>query len=149
MKLNKCIKKVCCFYASDWHLTVMLLPYISKKIKENNKVYMRFENSIEENFNALLNKLDLKNKEDIESISWNQNINEEEPCEKDKIYIISGNEEYIKQKNNSIEQYYRNKDDNIKIINCFEVDKIGNLNDIISKYRYTSILNTNGESNIA
>ena len=53
------------------------------------------------------------------------------------------------EKNNSIEQYYRNKDDNIKIINCFEVDKIGNLNDIISKYRYTSILNTNGESNIA
>ena len=48
MKLNKCIEKVCCFYASDWHLTVMLLPYINKNIDEKNKIYMKFEHSIED-----------------------------------------------------------------------------------------------------
>ena len=48
MKLNKYMQKICCFYASDWHLTVMLLPYINNKIKENVSIYMRCENNIED-----------------------------------------------------------------------------------------------------
>ena len=60
MKLNKCIEKVCCFYASDWHLTVMLLPYINKNIDEKNKIYMKFEHSIEDKMKILLGKLQIK-----------------------------------------------------------------------------------------
>ena len=48
MKLNKYIQKSCCFYASDWHLTVMLLPYINNKVQENCSIYMKCENNIEE-----------------------------------------------------------------------------------------------------
>ena len=48
MKLRKYIHKLCCFYASDWHLTVMLLPYINSKIEENSSIYMKCENDIEE-----------------------------------------------------------------------------------------------------
>ena len=65
MKLNKYIQKSCCFYASDWHLTVMLLPYINNKVQENCSIYMKCENNIEEKMNILLNKLTLKNKKNI------------------------------------------------------------------------------------
>ena len=54
MKLNKYIQKSCCFYASDWHLTVMLLPYINNKVQENCSIYMKCENNIEEKMNILL-----------------------------------------------------------------------------------------------
>lgn len=145
MKLNKCIEKTCCFYASDWHLTVMLLPYLNKKIEEKDKVYMKFEKSIEENVTILLGKLEIKNKEDIKQLSWNEEVNEDEYCENEKIYIISGSEEYIKEKNNIIEQYYSNKVDKIKIINCYEISEKTNLYEIVEKYKYKHVLNTKGE----
>ena len=77
MKFNKCIDKVCCFYASDWHLTVMLMPYINRNVKEN-KIYMEFENSIEDKFKTLLEKLDLKSKNEIKNIKWNYTVEEDE-----------------------------------------------------------------------
>lgn len=35
---DKNIKKVCSFYASDFHLEMIILPYISDKIRENKKI---------------------------------------------------------------------------------------------------------------
>ena len=148
MKLSKCVEKVCCFYASDWHLTVMLLPYINKKIEEENKVYMKFENSIEDKVVALLGKLKLKNKENIKNISWSGSVQEEEffDCDKEKIYIISGSEEYITKKNASIENYYSGKSQKVKIINCYEIEDGKDLKAIIERNDYKNILNTKGES---
>lgn len=148
MKLNKCIKKICCFYASDWHLTVMLLPYINKNIDEKNKIYMKFEHSIEDKMKILLGKLKIKNEKSIRNIDWNEKIGEEEICENTKVYIISGSEEYIKEKNELIEQYYCNRDDRVKIINCYSVSEEKNLNNIIKNNNYKNILNTKGECRI-
>lgn len=148
MKLNKCIEKVCCFYASDWHLTVMLLPYINKNIDEKNKIYMKFEHSIEDKMKILLGKLQIKNEKNIRNIDWNGNVGEEEVCENKKVFIISGSEEYIKEKNDLIEQYYCNSDDRVKIINCYDVSEEKNLNNIIQNNKYQNVLNTKGESKI-
>lgn len=148
MKLNKCIEKVCCFYASDWHLTVMLLPYINKNIDEKNKIYMKFEHSIEDKMKILLGKLQIKNEKNIRNIDWNGNVGEEEVCENKKVFIISGSEEYIKEKNDLIEQYYCNSDDRVKIINCYNVSEEKNLNNIIQNNKYQNVLNTKGESKI-
>ena len=35
---NDNVKKICNFYMSDWHFTVMLLPYISTEINKGTKV---------------------------------------------------------------------------------------------------------------
>lgn len=148
MKLEEYIQKLCCFYASDWHLTVMLLPYINNKINENSSIYMKCENNIEEKMKILLNKLKIKNKEDIMNINWNNKRVEEDDDnnDKEKIYIVSGDENYIKENNKTIEQYYKNKNAKIKIINCYEITKEKNLNEIISKNGYTQFLNTKGEN---
>lgn len=145
MKLKKYIQKLCCFYASDWHLTVMLLPYISKKINEDSSIYMKCENDIKQKLEILLNKLSVKNEKRIMSMSWNNTVNEDETDSKEKIYIISGSEEFIENKNQEIEEYYQNKDENIKIINCYEVNENCRLKDIIEENGYTKILNTKGE----
>lgn len=147
MKLNKYIQKLCCFYASDWHLTVMLLPYINRKIEENTSIYMKCENNIEEKMGTLLDKLLIKNKESIKNINWNETV-EEECDDKEKIYIISGTEEYIEDKNKLIEKYYIDKNTKVKIINCYELSEKNDLNDIIKRNGYTQILNTKGENAI-
>lgn len=145
MKLKKYIQKLCCFYASDWHLTVMLLPYISKKINEDSSIYMKCENDIKGKIEILLNKLSVKNEKRIMSMSWNNVVNEDEIDSKERIYIISGSEEFIKDKNKEIEEYYQNKEENIKIVNCYEVNESCRLKDIIQENGYTKILNTKGE----
>ncbi|MBO5349725.1 MAG: hypothetical protein J6A89_07930 [Clostridia bacterium] len=148
MKLEKYIQKLCCFYASDWHLTVMLLPYINNKIEENSSIYMKCENSIEEKMNVLLNKLDIKNKRNIMNINWNNKVQEESNDDNEKIFIVSGNDNYIENTNEIIEQYYKDKEVPVKIINCYEISEQNNLNDIIHQKGYTQILNTKGENKI-
>lgn len=148
MKLKKYIQKLCCFYASDWHLTVMLLPYINSKIEENSSIYMKCENDIEEKMEVLLNKLDIKNKRNIMNINWNNKVQEDSNDDNEKIYIVSGKNSYIEDTNKIIEQYYRNKEVPVKIINCYEITEENNLNKIIKEKGYTQILNTKGENNI-
>ena len=148
MKLNKYMQKICCFYASDWHLTVMLLPYINNKIKENVSIYMRCENNIEDKMKILLNKLEIKNKENIMSIDWNEQVAEDDLIEDEKIYIVSGSNKFICDKNEMIEQYYKSKNTNVKIINCYEINNNSDLKSIIQQNGYKKILNTKGENNI-
>lgn len=64
------IKKLCGFCINEWHLTTMILPYISKEIENNYKMITILENSIEENIKTLIKKLNLKNEEDILEINW-------------------------------------------------------------------------------
>ena len=67
---NYQVEKLCGFYVSDWHLTTTILPYINSKIDEKTKVITILENNIEENIKVLMEKLNLKNKNEILSIRW-------------------------------------------------------------------------------
>lgn len=148
MKLYRYIQKTCCFYASDWHLTVMLLPFISKKLEEKCSIYMKCESNIEEKMEILLNKLNVRNKEKILKIIWNNMVAEEPYDDCEKIYIVSGSIEHINVTNKIIEGYYEHRNDLVKIINCYEVGKNENLNKIIEENGYTQILNTKGEHSL-
>ena len=67
---NYQVEKLCGFYVSDWHLTTTILPYINSKIDEKTNVITILENNIEENIKVLMEKLNLKNKNEILSIRW-------------------------------------------------------------------------------
>ena len=108
---NKKIEKLCSFYVSDWHLTTMILPYISSKIEENANIIPVLENNLEKNIKILVEKLNLKNKEKILSINWKntnsikyENIKnklKKETNNKTKnIILVNGSKDYI-EKNNS------------------------------------------------
>ena len=149
MKLNKYIQKICCFYASDWHLAVMLLPYISNEINENKSIFMRCENNIENKMKVLIKKLAIKNKDNIMNIDWNEQVAEENINNNEKIYIVSGSKEFISDTNKLIERYYENKKINIKIVNCYEVYNNNEFKRIIAENNYKIILNTKGENVIS
>ena len=71
-------EKTCLFCASDYHLEMILLPYIKNKIDEN-KIIIFTENNLEESINVLLTKVNLSenDKEKIRNLNW-KNIDETE-----------------------------------------------------------------------
>lgn len=154
------IKKLCNFYVSDLHLSVMLLPYISKQINEDVEITTIFEKLEKQNIETVLDKLNVKNKEKILNINWfNSDKDTYEKIEntieksikdnKKMTIIIGGNKKYILDTNKNIINYLKNNNNsNIKIINCYNIEEIGNDMKSIVK-EYDGILNTSGEIKIS
>ena len=152
---NDNIKKMCTFYMSDWHFTVMLLPYINKEINMKTQIFTIFENDITQKVKTLVDKLNLKNKDQILKINWkNADINniiyqlENKLKNNDNnIVIINGTNNYIKEVNKKLEEViYNDKflQKNIKIIDCYDFEENKEkINTIIGKY--DSMVNTSGE----
>ena len=152
---NDNIKKICNFYMSDWHFTVMLLPYINKEINMKTQIFTIIENDITQKVKTLVDKLNLKNKDQILKINWkNADINniiyqlENKLKNNDNnIVIINGTNNYIKEVNKKLEEViYNDKflQKNIKIIDCYDFEENKEkINKIIEKY--DSMVNTSGE----
>lgn len=139
---NNKIEKICCFYVSDFHLEMILVPYINAHINEN--IVIITENDFNETVGILVSKMNLKkeNKEKILNLGWN---GKKESNIKDKsIIIIIGNKKYIENKNDEIRE--RNNED-ITIIDCYNFEDIKqNMDNIINDY--SKNLNTTGFGNI-
>lgn len=115
---DKNIKKVCSFYASDFHLEMIILPYISDKIRENKQIKIVTENSLKESMKILLSKINIKNKEEILDINWeNRNMDE---INDNSVVIVNGTERFIEEKNEELKL----NDKNIEIINCFKFEEV-------------------------
>ena len=152
------VSKLCSFYVSDWHIVTMLLPYINNKINESFKIIPIFENSIKNNIDILVNKLNLKNKEKILNLNWNEvdgikyiNVKNliKEYKEGELLIIVNGTKEYIEIVNKNIIKYLEKNKNNlkIKIVNCYEVIEFNNnIQEILDKH--DKILNTSGERKI-
>lgn len=144
----KNINKMCSFYVNDWHLTVMILPFINKKINNNEKITIISEENLENNINILLEKLNIKYeiKDKIKNLGWYKTKKEDiekKSLEKQNIIII-GKSNYIDSVNKIIEEKNRN---NITIVDCYEVmDFNNNMENILKKY--DRMLNTSGEKEI-
>lgn len=158
-KESKKIEKLCSFYVSDWHLVTMLLPYVSNKVNENVKIVTILENNIEKNIQMLVEKLNIKNKENILKINWT-NLNTEkyseieERLEKEiakdteNIILVNGSKKYLENNNANIQKWLqKTKAKNIKIINFFEVTVFNNhIMEILDKH--DKVFNTSGEKEI-
>lgn len=136
------IEKMCSCYVSDFHLEMMLMPFINKKIEDKESVIIKTENNLEETVNVLLSKMNLKeeNKEKILNLGWN--INTDKKIDDNSNVIIIGNKSYIGEINNQIKD---KKIKNATIIDCYKFDDIkDDIDNIINKYEKS--LNTLGKS---
>ncbi|MBQ2835451.1 MAG: hypothetical protein IJE68_01255 [Clostridia bacterium] len=133
---NEGIEKTCCFYVSDFHLEMILMPYINEKINEN--ITILSQKNLRETLEILTSKMNIKeeNKQKILQLKWEG----EEPKGNSNIIII-GSKEYISQKNEDIKNI-----NPISVLDCynFEEEK-NNIEDIIKNYKKT--LNTLGKNN--
>ena len=138
--------KICCFCASDFHLEMILLPYIKERLN-TSKFIIITENNLEETIKFLLNKLNLKEeiKKEILQIGWNKTVKISKETidkllkeNKEITIIINGEYNFIKQKNNEIKNFIDKK---INIIDCFH-DGDPNIDIDKKKEEYKNILNT-------
>ena len=133
---NKEIEKTCCFYVSEFHLEMILVPYISEKINEDINILT--EKNLKNTIEILLSKMNLseENNQKIMQLKWEG----EEPRENSNIIII-GTKNYISEKNKEVEKLKP-----LSILDCYEFEKEkDNMNDIVKNYQKT--LNSLGKSN--
>lgn len=141
MVVENKIEKLCCFYVSDFHLEMILLPYINKKIEEN--IIIKTQRDLKDTVNILVSRMNLneKSKEKILSLGWNGEENE--IIEDKSNVIIIGNRKYIEDVNSKIRQ----EDINVTIVDCYNFeDTKDEMNTILNKY--SNNLNTTEIVNI-
>ena len=133
---NKRLEKTCCFYVSEFHLEMILLPYINEKIEE--EITVLTEKDLTETLGILISKMNLKeeNKQKIIELGWKK---ENKIKEKSNIIVV-GSKKYIIEKNKEIEEF-----NPLTVLDCynFEEEK-DNINLIVEKYNNT--LNTLGKN---
>ena len=151
-EINENVKKVCSFYASDWHLVTMLLPNIDKKINEGARITTIFEKDTEAEMGVLLERINLKDKEKIMNIGWKKFNGEEkeirEKLKNNDYIIISGTKEYNDRINKEIDDIIAKENSEynrkINIVNCYNIDEVKySIKEIIEEHE--KILNTAGE----
>lgn len=148
-------EKICAFYASDYHFEMMSLPYIDKRMENEDEIIILTENNLEETMKTFLTKINFKEnkKEKILKLNWKNDdlakfkeIKEKTNQEKDMVIFIKGKENYIHNVNQNIEKWIP-KEKYVKIIDCYEIEEIGErLDNVMDQYQ--KVLGTSGEKEI-
>lgn len=120
----------CCIYANDFHLEMILLPYLKENLGKT-KFIIFTENSLEETIKILIERtnLDENVKGDILNLGWDDNYMEKinlltEFINKEKItVIVKGGLDYIKNVVNIV-----NGNSNVEVVKCYCVDDINGEN---------------------
>lgn len=133
------IEKMCSFYVSDFHLEMILVPYLNQKIDDKEEIKILTEKNLQDSVNVLLSRINMSEdkKQKILNLGWNK---DENTLTKKSNFIIIGSEKYIQEKNNEIKQMNL---PNLTIVDCYDFEEIkDNLNYIKSNYKNN--LNTLG-----
>lgn len=136
------INKYCCLYVSEYHLEMILLPFIKNKLKES-EILIFTQNNLLETLHTLLKKTNLSNenkKRIIDIKNWNTEkidlINNEDIYE--YTIIINGDEEYRDRINKKIEKFNINVKN---IVDCYDVNNTSIKSNYIQN-NYKGVLNT-------
>lgn len=140
---NKRLEKICSFYVSDFHLEMILLPYINEKLEKQEKIEIITEKDLTETIKILVSKINLneENKQKILNMNWSK---KEKKIEDNTNAIIIGSKEYIQKQNIQIEE---NSYSNLSVVNCFDFEEVkDDISSIINSHDKS--LNTLGFNNI-
>ena len=132
------LKKICCFYVSEYHLEMILLPYIKNNL-DKYKILIYTEENLLESVKLLLERINLSEseKEKILKLNWTGDaLKNEIDDNAKKIIIINGDINFIKKVNKQFE-----KRKNLNIVDCYKVTDV-NLEISNIRDNYDEILNT-------
>ena len=116
------IENICNFYASKYHLSVVLYEYVRKNNRK--EIITFFEDGIEEKMkiiekrakHAIKHKINFGSNKDIENTLINEN--------KNLIFILRGSNLYLKEANTYIKEELKTmKNVKAKIINCYDFEQ--------------------------
>ena len=138
VKNNK-TEKIYSVYVSDFHLEMILVPYINEKLRNNENIIIQTEKDLTQTIEILITKMNLKNEEKIKILNLGWEKGEKELKENSNIIII-GTKEYIEKINNKISK------ENIScrnIVDCYSFEEVRqDMSNLICKYNNS--LNTSG-----
>lgn len=139
------VKKYCCFYASDFHLEMILLPYIKKNMYKD-KFMIFTEENLSDSMNILLDRTNLNKEEKnlMQKIDWNKKENILPKDLNNYTIIVNGSKTYISEINEKIDKINPKK---INIIDCYSVNE-KNLEPKYIQAKYDDILNTKNYKNL-
>ena len=132
-------KNFCSFYVSEYHLLTILLPYINEKMSDSKNIEVILEDDMIEYVKKYLKRNEIYNISKILKLGWKKNKEDIiELKENTDIVVICGHETFVETVNKSI-----NNRENVKeIINCYNIETMTNLNEIVKEHNF--ILRTNG-----
>lgn len=140
-------KKYCLFYASDFHLEMILLPYIKNNIYKD-KFMIFTEENLSESMEVLLNRTNLKQEEKKQMLNLNWNKKQENNFSRNELnnhtIIINGSKNYISKINEEINKINPQK---INIIDCYSINDNTLEPERVCK-KYDEVLNTKKYRNI-
>lgn len=114
--------KKCCFYASDFHLEMTIVPYINKKIEENKNIVIITENKLEETMKILISRMNIKNKASICELDWNNREISSAIGKNNLVIIINGSKKFIESKNSEIQKTLNEVP--VELIDCYCFDEV-------------------------
>ena len=126
---EKKVKDICNFYVSDYHLEIMLLPYISKKIEEGEEIVIITEKNLAETLKEVINKTNINEdkRDKIINLGWNKQEKDIKINPNTDIILI-GSKKFIEEKMFNIK---KQKIENIRLIACYDYNEIkDNMQDI-------------------
>ena len=135
------IEKMCSFYVSDFHLEMILVPYLNNKLENKENVKIVTEKNLQDSLEILISKMNMAEdkKQKILNLGWNKDDN---LVTNKSNFIVIGSEKYIEEKNKEIEKM---NIPNLTVIDCYDFEEIkDNINNI--KSRYDNNLNTLGSN---
>ena len=148
---EKKIEKICSFYASDYHLEMIMIPYINKKIEEQANVEIITEKNLTKTATDVISKINIpeKRKSEIMKIDWSNNdiekIRKNEKNEENVIFVI-GKQNYIDNINKEINNMSKDNS-RIKVVNCYSLEDVqNNMPQIVANH--SKVLNTIEEKEI-
>lgn len=129
---NVKIKRMCNFYVSDFHLCMMLLPYINKKIEEKEPIIIVSEKNLLDSIKELVSKVNFKEKIKNQILNLEWNCSEIEEIKNQSSVVLIGNEKFIENKIKEIES----KDiSEVETIDCYDFEEVKNkMQEIIKKH---------------
>ena len=148
---EKQIEKICSFYASDYHLEMIMIPYINRKLEEKSNIEIITERKLKDTVKDVILNINLsqKKKHKMLNLSWNNNSSENIKHIKstqEQVIFVVGSMQYIKKINKEIES--KAPACKTKIINCYSIeDAQEKVTEITAKH--TKILNTKEEKELA
>lgn len=148
---EKKFEKICSFYASDYHLEMIMIPYINKKIEEQANVEIITEKNLTKTATEVISKINIpeKRKKEIMKIDWsNKNIEKLRKNEKnkEKVIFVVGKKNYIESINKELNGLYEDTS-KLKVVNCYSLeDAQNNMPQIVANH--SKVLNTVEEKEI-
>lgn len=149
------MKKICAFYASDYHFEMISLPYIEESLEKRKEIIILTENDLQSTIKTLISNINIeeKKKQSLEQINWKnedlkkfKKIKRDTEENKDVVIFIKGKENYIRNINKNIEKW-TSKNNKVKIVDCYDMNEVAEKVDTLMA-KYKIVLGTAGEKAI-